>query len=191
MDSNTDYSVEQAVDALFGAEKFHQWTFIVEGSDCCGKTTFIESLKRKLRSVTVIHNGVYPTREEAFSTYRRQCVNEEKRVLILDRSYISELIYGGVLRNEDNSQWFKASRDLEFLYALRSTAIVVHCEVPLDVCLTSWKKRIGEEYVKKEEQITKIYNEYRRIEKYTKLPVVKYSYLNAEEGLMNLIKEML
>lgn len=76
---------------------------ILEGGDNVGKTTLANKLKVKLPNYKLIHNGKYIFRIIALIDYYWQ-VKFNKNVII-DRSIISEIIYGKVYRNKNNFKW--------------------------------------------------------------------------------------
>jgi len=165
---------------------------IFEGCDGSGKSTLIEKLTSVVpNNYLVNHNGVYESREIAFATYNAQLNTHSDSQLLLDRSYISELIYGSIIRGEDNSKIKKEVSKLEDRIKLYFKPLIVFCNPPLETVLNVWEGRTVEEYVKRKEKITQIYNEYQLIDKYTSLPIVEFDYTNVESSYLALIRELI
>lgn len=77
--------------------------------------------------------------------------------VVLDRSWISEAIYGTVHRNHDRVAI--GARLLERL-AWRCGAVLVHCHPPYEVALRNWAGRKGEEYLQQEQSLRRVYAGY-------------------------------
>jgi len=168
---------------------------IFEGCDCTGKSTLINKLFpddfQQERNINVIHNGLFDSREDAFEEYTSQIIrnNDRQITLVLDRSYISELIYGKVLRNQVNKDWHYDTRNLESFMLGNFDPLIVHCHIPFQTMVDKWKAR--DEYVKNIENIERIYNEYERIQDHTILPIVKFDYTKKDLSYIKLVRKLI
>jgi len=166
--------------------------FIVEGCDGSGKSSFINEIfnYQKYPKYEIIHNGVYKDREDAFHNYNTQVDDNEYHGVVLDRSYISELIYGKVLRGEDNSKYKVDIQSLEDIMRLNFRPIVILCNPPIENVLNTWRSRIDEEHVKDESKIISIYEQYQLIDSFTSLKVIDFDYTDIKRGYINIMKEL-
>ena len=84
--------------------------YVVEGLDRCGKSTFIDFLRSQIKNpkIMVIHSGKPPKNvdvEKWTRSYYGNLMNEINDLsykefdIILDRSWIGELVYGPIYRN--------------------------------------------------------------------------------------------
>lgn len=74
---------------------------ILEGADNIGKTTMAKKLLIQLPNYELIHNGKYKYRIQAIFNYLLQIKKDD---VIIDRSILSEIIYGAYHRNKRNSK---------------------------------------------------------------------------------------
>lgn len=76
---------------------------ILEGPDGSGKSTLADWLKT--RGYSYLHNGLYEKEsgEQLLQLYSKQLLqaHQLRQNLVIDRSYLSEGIYGDVMRHED------------------------------------------------------------------------------------------
>ena len=152
---------------------------ILEGPDGAGKTTLYETQFKNL-GFNLIHNGVFPSPPEAYSAYRDQQETIRKLdKVVLDRSHISQAIYGPIYRGERHQKLQHKIVDGVFF---QMEAVVVLCYTHL--VYTNWASRPHKEYVKDETNFRKIMRayDYKGITEYTDLPVVLYDYSNEEEN---------
>lgn len=152
---------------------------LLEGVDCAGKTTLINTFYGDIRKSS---HGAYPTPTCAFQAYEKELnqIPEEfttKLTHIFDRLHVSERIYGskyhGVYMSDERYEFLESM-------ALNRHMIVILCMPPLEAVLTQWNQRClqGKELITNESTIIEIYHEYDQIDLYTKLPVVRYDYTN-------------
>jgi len=151
---------------------------IIEGPDCGGKTSLINSLFRDYKR---IHNGVFPTSDEAMLAYSHQlnCMRENT---IFDRMHLSELIYGKVMR--DTVPEISLYGATEMLAAYRDSVIIV-CLPPIEIAIASWKERKGIEYIKDEGKMREVHGLFECSAELTKLPLMFYDYTDAEFNVKN------
>jgi thymidylate kinase len=151
---------------------------IVEGPDGSGKSSLAVELARSL-SAMVVHHGPYKALVGA--ELARVYVDSMlpalmgERNVVLDRSWLSEPIYGRVYRNDSDRIGPTTRRMLDRL-ALRCGAVVVRCNTPLDVCIGTWEKRKAGEYLDTAAQLAEVHHGYKSMT--TDLPVKAYSYVD-------------
>ena len=68
---------------------------IVEGLDGCGKTTLINNLTQEGKKLVIPNNGFENFYYKYVDTFDRSSVNS-----VMDRSFISVMVYGKILSNE-------------------------------------------------------------------------------------------
>jgi len=155
---------------------------ILEGPDGAGKTTLAETLRHRFQDKSMVHivkhgpyTGVEP--EHLCRIYFRSMspALTFDDVVIMDRSWLSEPIYGEVYRNGANRIDVERKRMLERV-ALSRGAVVIHCQPDFETCVEAFEKRIGEEYLDDISQLEAVYNEYESIGLTTSLPTIHYDY---------------
>jgi thymidylate kinase len=155
---------------------------ILEGPDGAGKTTLAEALRHRFQDKGMVHivkhgpyTGVEP--EHLCRIYFRSMspALTFDDVVIMDRSWLSEPIYGEVYRNGANRIDVERKRMLERV-ALSRGAVVIHCQPDFETCVEAFEKRIGEEYLDDISQLEAVYNEYESIGLTTSLPTIHYDY---------------
>ena len=155
---------------------------ILEGPDGGGKTTLSEYIRQHMsdgRMTHVIKHGPYTglTSEELCKTFFRSMsaaitYNDH---IIMDRSWLSEPIYGQVYRNGLNRVDVQRRRMLERV-ALSRGAVVIQCQPEFDVCCSAFLSRQNQEYLDTPEQLQEVYNAYETLGMQTHLPVIHYDY---------------
>jgi thymidylate kinase len=165
---------------------------IIEGPDCSGKSTLIAAA---FADFCVIHNGVYKSPTDAFNRFMQQIPSVHNAVnhpiLIWDRNYPSELIYGDIYRQKTLTA--EQTEEVETAHLAMGT-IVVLCLPPRDVVLAAWRdrKNHGQEYVEMEDSFNLILDAYyENFSDICQLPCIIYDYTTMSvEDLMDSIKEM-
>jgi len=155
---------------------------ILEGPDGAGKTTLAEKLRQRLaddRMVHIIKHGPYKGLESTHlcKIYFRAmtpALTFDDHV-IMDRSWISEPIYGTVYRGGANRIDLPRCRMLERT-ALSRGGIVIHCQPSFEACAKAFESRPEEEYLDNVKQLKEVYEEYEALQLMTSLPVVHYDY---------------
>ena len=123
---------------------------IVEGPDRCGKGSFIEVLRDNISSSKhiVIHSGKPPSevkdKQEWAMNYNLSLINNVNLlsrindVIILDRSYIGEYVYGLMYRNiKYTGEMFKdfENKAIKYLLNTRHVVLVNFIDDPENVIL--------------------------------------------------------
>ena len=155
---------------------------ILEGPDGAGKTTLSESLRQRLQSSHMVHvvkHGPYKgvASEDLCRIYFRAMTpaltfNDH---VIMDRSWLSEPIYGEVYRNGDNRIDMPRRRMLERA-ALSRGAVVIHCQPDFEVCAKAFSSRTEDEYLDNLAQLQQVYDGYETLAQRTALPTIHYDY---------------
>ncbi|MGH3621376.1 MAG: hypothetical protein ACRDQ5_06240 [Sciscionella sp.] len=90
----------------------HYRIITVEGCDGTGKTTFAERLVAEY-GFTVIHSSRTPEHIDLVDRYQQIIMRAGR--LVLDRSFVSELVYGPLHRGRSRLTWCEAVRLARFL----------------------------------------------------------------------------
>lgn len=166
---------------------------IVEGPDGAGKSTLIEQLGKERIITKVHHHGAYLGEESILGHYL-ESINDAlispNGDVVMDRSWIAEPIYGAVMRGGSCRITSEQRQMLERFAVFQCRAVAVLCLPPLEVCLTSWQKRLAREYPQKLEQMQNIYAGYEQwwssLEAEDNLlPVVRYDYTRPPYAVLN------
>lgn len=152
--------------------------YIVEGPDGSGKTTLVKKIQESNRNVRVMHFGAPTTDEEALNYYKVYAKaiasKDENEVLVFDRSWYSDMVYGPVMRNREEMSQEHADM-LSAMVVASGGGIIIYCTAPIK---TLWSRCMhrGETYIESQVQLQQISVGYANImEKYVKyLPVVRY-----------------
>lgn len=155
---------------------------ILEGPDGAGKTTLAETLRHRLQQdkmTHVIKHGPYKglVAEELCKIYFRsmsQALTYDDHV-IMDRSWLSEPIYGNAYRDGMCRVDMPRRRMLERV-ALSRGAVIVHCQPSFELCLQTFNSRRDDEYLDTSAQLRRVYDEYESLKLHTSLPVIHYDY---------------
>jgi thymidylate kinase len=155
---------------------------ILEGPDGAGKTTLAETLRQRFQGNGMVHivkHGPYTGVESEhlcriyFRAMSPALTFDD--TVIMDRSWISEPIYGEVYRNGQNRIDLPRKRMLERV-ALSRGAVVIHCQPDFETCAETFEKRPDEEYLDDISQLEQVYEEYEALPLITNLPTVRYDY---------------
>ena len=155
---------------------------ILEGPDGAGKTTLAEALRQRLQQshmTQIVKHGPYTNLvpEELCKIFFRsmtQALTYNDHV-IMDRSWLSEHIYGNVYRGGNVRVDLPRKRMLERV-ALARGAVVVHCQPSFDLCAATFTSRSDDEYLDNVDQLRQVYDEYESLKLHTSLPVIHYDY---------------
>lgn len=129
--------------------------YIIEGPDGAGKTTLAEKIVKATPHARIVHFGAPATDAEAFNyweTYAKalEAVGEGETVII-DRCWISDLVYGPVMRNRVEMTPMMAAM-LNSMVVAHGGGLIIYCTAPTKILWSRCKKR-GETYVKTMEKL--------------------------------------
>lgn len=162
---------------------------LIEGPDCSGKSTLIQTV---LSDYCVIHNGVYKSPDLAYKAYMEQIPSNYSAIvcplIVWDRQYVSEQIYGPIFRGKGLSQ--EQVEAIEAKHRALNTVVVL-CAPPKEVVMQQWKLRNAkrEEYIEQESYFEKIVDEYfGNFEAHCSLPFITFNYL--DDDLLELKKRV-
>lgn len=136
---------------------------IVEGPDGVGKTTTIETLKKQYPEALVFHFGAPVKGEDQLLRYALPMLNNPDKLIIYDRSWLSEFVYGPVMRGRYELA-IEHCRLLEALAYKHGGGHVIYLTAPVDILWERCQER-GETYIKSIkclEQITAAYEKVMR-----------------------------
>lgn len=151
---------------------------LLEGPDGSGKSTLAQRIAVGCRNAHIEHFGVPKTDEEAYNYYKVYMAaiqrHEPGEIVVLDRSWYSDMVYGPVMRGRDEMTQEHADM-LAAACVAHGGGLVIYCTAPVKVLWARCKKR-GESYIASEDKLWAIDNQYKIVMstavKY--LPVVRY-----------------
>lgn len=152
--------------------------YIIEGPDGAGKTTLVEQIKKSHMNAKVLHFGAPQTPEEADNYYKvyAEAINAKRddEVLVFDRSWYSDMVYGPVMRNRQEMTQEHADM-LSAMVVARGGGIIIYCTAPIKVLWARCQRR-GETYLQNQAQLQAISAGYSKVmaENVRFLPVVRY-----------------
>jgi hypothetical protein len=134
--------------------------WILEGPYGSGKSTLASALHT--RGWKYMHAGAPKPGEDVFNSYFRMLCSAigSGRDAVLDRCYLSESIYGPIMRGKDALG--KEKRDYLRLLSVTAGVRNIICLPPIEVCLENWqrKHKAGADYVDNENKFLSIYMTY-------------------------------
>jgi len=146
---------------------------ILEGPDGGGKSTLAAALQRLHHGARIIHHGAYPHDRELFPRFLASLLACADGPLILDRSWLSEPIYGEAVRGGEDRVGRVHQRMLERV-ALGRGAWVLNCLPAWDSVHEVWASRRADEYVEAPDHLRVVYEGYETLPERTCLPVLRY-----------------
>lgn len=157
---------------------------IFEGPDCSGKSILAREAAKLLRA-RYVHHGPYPNVKKGAS---RLFIDAAMPALlgyqdvVMDRSWLSEHIYGTVFRNGVDRIGPENKRMIERIM-MRCATTVIRCDPGWEAVSSKWTARkelnSQSEYLDKLSQLSLVYKLYSVLE--TSLPLVTYNY-NVHKG---------
>lgn len=161
---------------------------VLEGPDGAGKSTLAKTLETQFEGfakISTVHHGPYPHLKNPSVNYlaslrRKQHNGDKKELVILDRSWLSEPIYGKVLRAGIDRVGVASRRMLERV-ALKCGALVVRCLPPLKTVQANWAARKGKELIEAPEHLAAVWKGYQTMR--TDLPLVEYDFTEGDGGV--------
>lgn len=141
---------------------------IFEGPDCGGKTTLINTVKRTTRhyadkNLMLVNHGPYIGERDVATQYfsTMLCGYDRFNHLLMDRSWISESIYGPLMRGA-NRITIPQRRAFE-RFALGCSAITILCIPSYEACEREYLKRRAVEYLPDTEILRQVYDKFANI----------------------------
>lgn len=151
-------------------------TVILDGPDCAGKTMAATTALRDLEA-TRFHHGPY-LGETKIAHYYASSLTYQMRMeenVIMDRSWLSEPIYGGVMRGGNNRISVAHRRMLERL-AWSTRSVTVIALPPWDTIHGCYMKRKADEYLNQIEKLEAVYNKFQSAMLDYDLPTMVYNW---------------
>jgi hypothetical protein len=154
---------------------------ILEGPDGAGKSTltlsWIRHLKRHRDTTSVLANhGPYPDQDDIAHYYLHDLYFAEPDVAtFLDRSWVSEAVYGPIVRGKDRIG--VAERRCLERVALARGAVLVWCLPSYEACRRAYLARKQLEYLKDESTLKEVYEGFCHLAiREHALPTLTYNY---------------
>lgn len=143
---------------------------VLEGPDCSGKSTLAKQLAT-FHGFEYRHIGKPRPNEDVFRTYTLELWRALKspNPVVFDRLYLGETIYGPIMRGQSLLSPMQ-QRLIERLMMANDVKQVI-CLPDFEVCHEKWRARLGQEYVKLDQQLKKIWDGYSR-----ELRFLRYDY---------------
>jgi thymidylate kinase len=161
---------------------FSKKVTIFEGCDGSGKSTAAQRFAADT-GARYVHLGPFPRVYTGLPRLYAEAMLPALlgyQDVVMDRSWLSEPIYGAAYRNGTDRVGGVSRMMLERL-ALRCGAIVVRCDPGDEACVSAWAARKGDEYLKTEKQLRQVHSDYRGPFWHTQLLTVDYDYMNQPE----------
>ncbi len=149
---------------------------IVDGPDGSGKSTLIEKLLMSHPGSHKVHFGTPADDAAAYAYWEvyAQAIKEAgtASVVIFDRSWLSDMVYGPVMRGRQEMTALHAEM-LEGMVVSHGGGLVIYCTAPTRTLWMRCNSR-GETYIKSIEQLDEIASLYIPVMKNCSLPVIRY-----------------
>lgn len=160
-----------------GAAPKQSTVFIVEGPDCAGKTTFVNS--QVFMGEFKHHQGPYSRDpfEETMEFLDRHC--GRRNVIVCDRLHIGEHVYGPLFRSRDALGRTKSRILARRL--LREHTCVIFAMPPREVVLRNFAESKVEQLPQRSLDVERIYDGYVKQMEGSQLPYVTYDYTRGEK----------
>lgn len=151
---------------------------VVEGCDGSGKTTLVERARegQRERYFIIVRAARYPPNKKVAFQYLQWVKNQRELDVLLDRiHFISDRIYGPILRNED------LFKDMPITFGLESVTTVVYCRPPAELILENVNKNHQMKGVAQNiDKLIENYDVHMRLLKDKGVNVVNYDYTHDE-----------
>lgn len=158
---------------------------ILEGPDGAGKSTLANQLKDVLRAEVIAH-GPYLGEANIFHRYldpMGKMYGNRSRSYIFDRSWLSEQVYGPLMRNVDRIGVLRRILDR---VAMGLPAACVLCLPPWKNVKETYVKRAMSEYPPRLSVLEKIWQGYRKLD--TDVPLLLHDYTS--DNLNDLLNDI-
>ena len=138
---------------------------IIEGPDGAGKTTYLEQLLKSIPGSKTMHFTKPYTEEEAYNYYKVYAgaimAIKPAEVMIFDRSWYSDLVYGPVMRGRVEMTQLHADM-LDSLAIANGGGLVIYCTAPVRTLWSRCQKR-GETHIPNIEKLEALHKAYENI----------------------------
>lgn len=151
---------------------------IIEGPDGAGKTTLCQQLLTSIPGSELKHFGAPATKEEALNYYKVYVdllkYYDRSKVLIIDRCWYSDMVYGPIMRNTQEMSQEYADM-LAGMVVACGGGMIIYCTAGVNTLWSRCKKR-GETYIKDSGTLKLIHDRYEEVMKNCVqfLPVIRY-----------------
>lgn len=148
---------------------------ILEGIDGSGKSTLASKIS-KAYNFEIIRLQRPTTKQEfdnQFETLKNTILSNRYKNVVIDRGWLSSVVYGKVLRNKPDFT-DQQLEQLEQVFA-ECGGMYIYCNSNVNDCYLRATTR-GEDLVKGKDQFNKLDEEYRKYFEKVKVPVLKYSF---------------
>lgn len=162
---------------------------ILEGPDGAGKSTLAARLVKDL-DARYVHLGPLPGVSQGLARFYLEAMLPALlgyQNVVMDRSWISEPIYGDVHRGGEDRVGPIYARMLERV-ALRCDPLLVLCLPDLPTCTANYRARKGQELLRHEEDLASVWRAYRQLLHAQRstwalaLPTTVYDYAQEDSG---------
>lgn len=151
---------------------------VVEGCDGSGKTTLVERARegQRERYFVIVRAARYPPNLKTSFQYLNWIRHQRDLDLLLDRiHFISDRIYGPILRNED------LFKDMPILFGLQGISAVVYCRPPAELIRENVAKNMQMKGVAQNiDKLIENYDIHMRMLKDKGVNVINYDYTHDE-----------
>ena len=145
---------------------------IIEGPDGAGKTTLVNQLAKET-GYPVVHTGVPKPGEDVVAQYVLVMKEHGKTGLILDRSWLSDIVYRSAMNDNIIPLTSSVLYSLDCVAQSNGGGMIIYCTAKPRVLWARAKAR-GETYIKTYEQLENIHSLYEKLfNEYIGLPVVR------------------
>ena len=152
---------------------------IFEGPDGAGKSTAAEEYAKRTGALYVHFDALYGVKN--IHKYFMEAMAPALmgyRSVVLDRCWHSGPIYDLVFRNLEEHEQRQTQEICTLLDRAASfcRGIYVRCRPDVEVCISNWKSRLGDELVKSEQKMRAIHELYGDNDRNIMIPIVEYDY---------------
>lgn len=152
---------------------------IFEGPDGAGKSTAAEEYAKRTGAFYIHFDALYGVKNihKYFMEAMAPALLGYQSV-VLDRCWHSGPIYDLVFRNLEEHEQRQTQEICTLLDRAASfcRGIYVRCRPDVEVCISNWKSRLGDELVKSEQKMRAIHELYGDNDRNIMLPIVEYDY---------------
>lgn len=131
---------------------------ILEGPDGAGKSTLARNLSAML-GADIVHFGKDSETFSLATEYISIILSSQHRNLIIDRLWISEIIYSKIMRGGNCRLSEKEIKVISYAFH-EMDGRLVYCLPDYHTCLGNYTKNIENEYIDNQTKFTRVYLEY-------------------------------